>query len=105
MCRLFGIDVFEGALQGLRLAEAEFDSDTEADALILPDFILHEVTDDDRFTGGRLVCASQTDVEKWLAEFGLTLSHPISVVHPYEREVVETSSVNKPPPRSAADST
>ena len=75
----FGIDVFEGALQGLRLAEAEFNSDAEADALVLPDFILHEVTDDDRFTGGQLVCASRTNVEEWLAEYGLRLSnlHPI----------------------------
>jgi CYTH domain-containing protein len=69
----FGIDVFEGALRGLQLAEAEFDSAEEADALIVPSFILHEVTDDDRFTGGRLVCASRQDVERWLAEYGIPL--------------------------------
>ena len=69
----FGVDVFEGALQGLRLAEAEFNSDAEAYDLILPDFILHEVTGDDRFTGGQLVCASRTNLEQWLAEYGLTL--------------------------------
>ncbi len=70
----FGIDVFEGALQGLRLAEAEFNSEPEAEALIVPEYILHEVTDDDRFTGGQLVCASRADIEKLLGEYGITLS-------------------------------
>jgi CYTH domain-containing protein len=70
----FGIDLFEGALEGLRLAEAEFDSAAEADALVVPDFLLCEVTDDERFTGGRLVCASRPNVEEWLAEYGITLS-------------------------------
>ena len=70
----FGIDVFEGALQGLLLAEAEFNSAAEADALIVPDFILHEVTDDERFTGGQLVCASRTNVEMWLAEYAIEIS-------------------------------
>jgi CYTH domain-containing protein len=74
----FGIDVFEGALQGLRLAEAEFNSETESDALLIPDFILHEVTNDERFTGGQLVCASQRNVESWLAEYGMPLSDAFS---------------------------
>ena len=72
----FGIDVFEDSLQGLRLAEAEFNSAGEADALIVPDFILHEVTDDERFTGGQLVCASRTSLKNWLAEYEMTLSYP-----------------------------
>ena len=50
----FGIDVFEGKLEGLLLAEAEFDSAAEADALTLPSFILGEVSADNRFTGGQL---------------------------------------------------
>lgn len=70
----FGIDVFQGALQGLRLAEAEFDSPAEAEALIVPEFILHEVTGDHRFTGGQLVCAPRANVERWLAEYAITLS-------------------------------
>lgn len=70
----FGIDVFEGALQGLRLAEAEFNSAAEADALIVPDFVLAEVTDDERFTGGQLVCASWPDVEVWMAEYRIRRS-------------------------------
>jgi CYTH domain-containing protein len=69
----FGIDVFEGTLEGLLLAEAEFDSPAEAAALTVPSFILQEVTDDDRFTGGRLVCASRTDIQTWLLEYGITL--------------------------------
>ena len=70
----FGIDVFEGTLQGLQLAEAEFITSAEANALIIPEYILHEVTDDDRFTGGQLVRASRTDIKAWLAEYGVTLA-------------------------------
>ena len=71
-----GVDVFEGTLAGLRLAEAEFNSAEEADAFVPPDFILREVTGDMRFTGGRLVCASRLSVAKWLAEYGITLYEP-----------------------------
>jgi CYTH domain-containing protein len=75
----FGIDIFEGALQGLHLAEAEFHSAEDADALIVPDFMLHEVTNDERFTGGQLVRASRLNLEDWLAEYGTTFSdfHPL----------------------------
>jgi CYTH domain-containing protein len=48
----FGIDAFEDALSGLVLAEAEFNSATEASQLILPSFINHEISDDHRFRGG-----------------------------------------------------
>jgi CYTH domain-containing protein len=69
----FGIDVFEGTLEGLLLAEAEFDSASAAAALMLPSFIFREVTADDRFTGGQLVRASRRDVQTWLLEYGITL--------------------------------
>ena len=49
------VDVFEGALSGLIMAEAEF---ADADAMACyptPDFVSREVTDDVRYTGGRLV--------------------------------------------------
>jgi len=72
----FGVDVYQDALEGLRLAEAEFNSAADADALVIPDYALHEVTDDERFTGGQLVCASRATVENWLAEYGMTLSDP-----------------------------
>jgi CYTH domain-containing protein len=69
----FGIDVFEGALEGLCLAEAEFDSPAAADALTIPSFILAEVTTDDRFTGGVLVRSSRHEVQTWLSEYGIRL--------------------------------
>jgi CYTH domain-containing protein len=64
----FGIDVFEGELSGLVLAEAEFSSDTEMSALALPSFAVREVTHDHRFTGGSLVRASRYEVQQLLAE-------------------------------------
>ena len=69
----FGIDVFEGELEGLLLAEAEFDSAAEADALTPPSFILQEVSADTRFTGGQLVRASRRDIQTWLLEYGVRL--------------------------------
>jgi CYTH domain-containing protein len=70
----FGIDVFEGVLEGLVLAEAEFESAAEAEAVTIPDFIVHEVSSDVRFTGGLLVRASRRDLETWLSDYGLRLS-------------------------------
>jgi CYTH domain-containing protein len=75
----FGIDVFEGILKGLLLAEAEFDSAATADALAIPGFLSREVSDDDRFTGGQLVTASQQDVRTWLLEYGIAIDSQHSV--------------------------
>lgn len=72
----FGIDVFEGTLSGLILAEAEFNSAPEAVALVPPPFLGHEVTNDSRFTGGRLVAASRRELQSWLAQYGLQLDSP-----------------------------
>lgn len=72
----FGIDVFEGTLEGLLLAEAEFDTGAAADALTLPSFILREVTGDDRFTGGHLVRSSREDIGRSLLEYGIRLRSP-----------------------------
>jgi CYTH domain-containing protein len=69
----FCIDVFEGELEGLLLAEAEFDSAADAEALRLPSFILQEVSADTRFSGGQLVRASRRDVQAWLSEYGIRL--------------------------------
>ena len=68
----FGIDVFEGKLSGLALAEEEFSSEAEASALVLPSFIVAEISDDRRFTGGSLVTASREELDKWLAEYGIS---------------------------------
>ncbi|MBV9303658.1 MAG: hypothetical protein JOY62_03555 [Acidobacteriaceae bacterium] len=70
----FGIDVFEDSLTGLILAEAEFESAEEEHSLILPPFIVHEVSEDIRFTGGQLVNASRNEVHDWLLEYGVKLS-------------------------------
>jgi CYTH domain-containing protein len=64
----FGIDVFEGELSGLVLAEAEFNSATEAAALVIPAFAVQEVTHDHRFTGGKLVGTSRHELQQLLAE-------------------------------------
>lgn len=69
----FGIDVFEGPLEGLLLAEAEFASATEADGLTLPPFILHEVSSEKRFTGGELARTSRRDLQSCLLEYGIRL--------------------------------
>ena len=69
----FGIDVFDGLLEGLILAEAEFDSAAEADALAVPPFVAGEVSADDRFTGGQLVRASRGQMESWLSDYGVVL--------------------------------
>jgi hypothetical protein len=50
-----GVDVFEGALAGLILAEAEFTSDAEMAAFAPPEWCGREVTVDPEYTGGRLV--------------------------------------------------
>jgi CYTH domain-containing protein len=70
----FGVDVFSGELEGLILAEAEFDSAAEADSLEFPAFIAHEVTSDDQFTGGALASASREQVHAWLSEYGIKLN-------------------------------
>jgi CYTH domain-containing protein len=55
----YSIDVFEGPLRGLVLAEAEFASEDEMRTHPDPDFALRDVTGDERYTGG------------WLAHNGL----------------------------------
>jgi CYTH domain-containing protein len=70
----FGIDLFDGALKGLILAEVEFEPAQDADALTLPSFIGREVSTDNRFSGGQLARASRQDVEAWLSEYGVGLS-------------------------------
>ena len=53
--RKYSIDVFLGAFWGLILAEAEFETDEEMRSFSPPPFIAEEVTNDEAFTGGRLV--------------------------------------------------
>jgi CYTH domain-containing protein len=55
----YSIDVFEGSLEGLILAERSYASEEEMRADAPPEFAVREVSDDVRYTGG------------WLAANGL----------------------------------
>jgi CYTH domain-containing protein len=70
----FGIDVFNGELEGLILAEAEFDSAAASEALIIPSYISREVSDDERFTGGSLALTSRHNLKTYLLEFGIHIA-------------------------------
>ena len=71
--RRYSIDVFLGALHGLILAETDFDADSEMDNFPPPSFAALDVTQDELFTGGRLVHLTidelrgefKARVEKW----------------------------------------
>lgn len=69
----FGVDVFQGELEALCLAEAEFESAEQADALTIPSWVLAEATDDRRFTGGELAQTSRERLRAALAEYGIAL--------------------------------
>lgn len=68
-----GIDVFDGPLRGLVLAEAEFTSDDAALTFHPPPHSIAEVTNDGCFTGGRLAQAQRRDLLGWLADYGIDL--------------------------------
>jgi hypothetical protein len=65
----FGVDEFEGELTGLILAEAEFESEEEQAAFEPPVAVIAEVTADVRFTGGRFVKTSASELRALLREF------------------------------------
>ena len=69
----FGIDVFEGDLNGLVLAEAEFESEEAVESLAIPSSRWREVSDDERFTGGELVSVSREDLRASVAEYAISL--------------------------------
>jgi CYTH domain-containing protein len=66
------IDIFSPPLHGLVLAEAEFATDSQASCFRPPACSLAEVTDDARFTGGRLARTERNEVLAWLTEYGIT---------------------------------
>lgn len=72
----FGIDVFAPPLHGLVLAEAEFDSDHDMFAFRPPSWVIAEVTEDQRFTGGCLAIASREQLTSWLADYGIDANWP-----------------------------
>ena len=62
------IDVFEGRHQGLILAELEVEHKAEADKVVLPSFVLKDVTDDPFFTGGNLVTMTDEEFKQGLSQ-------------------------------------
>jgi CYTH domain-containing protein len=69
----FGIDVFDPPLNGLVLAEIEFDTDADLLAFQPPRHVIAEVTRDPRFTGGRLVNTTREQLTSWLNHYGVDL--------------------------------
>ena len=67
----FGVDVFEGPLAGLVLAEIEFATEDAADRSPIPATAVVEVSHDPRFTGGRLVRTDAEELRSWLDELGV----------------------------------
>ena len=66
-----GVDVFEGPLRGLVLAEAEFETARDEASFHLPAQAVAEVTADVRFTGGRLVTLTAVETADLLSTFGI----------------------------------
>jgi len=64
--RRYTVDVFLGQLLGLILAETEFANEAEMRALEVPPFAAREVTNDEMFTGARLVELSADDIRREL---------------------------------------
>ncbi|MGH9942975.1 MAG: hypothetical protein ACRD9R_11535 [Pyrinomonadaceae bacterium] len=65
--RRYSVDVFLGALHGLILAETDFDTDEELRAFTTPPpFAAFDVTQDELFTGGRLVHLTADEIREEL---------------------------------------
>lgn len=60
--RTYAVDVFLGDLRGLILAETEFESEEEMASFVLPAFALFDVTNDEVFTGARLVDLTAAEI-------------------------------------------
>lgn len=64
----FGIDVFMDALDGLVIAEVEFETPFASDSLSVPSYAIREVSADERFTGGYLVRLSHAELRALLVD-------------------------------------
>lgn len=68
----YGIDVFDGELEGLILAEIECETEQDFERLEIPPFAVKEVTGELFFTGGNLAAMTREEFEaglaKWLCE-------------------------------------
>ena len=70
--RAYSIDVFLGALWGLILAETSFETDEEMTDFAPPSFAVMDVTNDEMFTGARLVEITIDDLRAELERRRLT---------------------------------
>jgi hypothetical protein len=66
----FGVDLFEHALEGLTMAEVEFERDAEMRDFVAPAAVA-EVSRDERFTGGRLATTTRDQLAALLLSFDL----------------------------------
>lgn len=62
------IDIFEGRHRGLILAEMELEKKEEAYEIVLPSFVLKDVTDDLFFTGGNLIGMTDEEFRQGLSQ-------------------------------------
>ena len=74
--RFWSLDVFEGPLTGLVLAEIEFPTEEAADRSPIPATAIVEVSHDPRFSGGRLVRTEAGELRSWLDELGVPVIVP-----------------------------
>ncbi len=58
----FGIDLFEGALDGLELGEIELADDAALRALVAPSWAIADVSEDIRYEGGHLARLQSADL-------------------------------------------
>lgn len=63
----FSVDVFNGVLAGLILAEVEGETDAEVERVAMPAWASHEVTTDLAFRGGRLARLTAEAFCRWQA--------------------------------------
>ena len=68
---VFSLDIFEVELAGLALSEVEAPSVGALDAIPVPPWTLHEVTDDAFFRGANLAETSASDLRTKLLSLGL----------------------------------
>ena len=64
--RTYAVDVFDGTLAGLVLAEVEFETSEELERFPLPGWVVSEVSHDVRFTGGALAALAEGEAAAFL---------------------------------------
>ncbi len=67
-----GVDVFEGRLAGLVIAEIEFADDVAAESFPVPTNAIAEITADPRLTGGKLAVTDRAELLAVLSDYGLS---------------------------------